>query len=200
MPLMMKCARNFTLRSTSGHILHFQADEPRLVPDACVDEALSVNIIPVEGNAPESDGPAPKTLRINAMSRELREALLLHSIDELYREGNAKDFDGGARPKTNAISERAGLDVTATERSKLWDKYRDLKANNTELPRPRNFNLVVDAQRLNTSRDLIAYGETLGLDPATLKGHTLKEIKSMVITAAIEHREIKFTEATLDEA
>ena len=95
----MKCARNYTLRSLSGHILYFEADTPRIVPDACVDEALAVNIIPCEGYGPETQETAPKTLRLTAMSAELREALLLHAIDELYREGNPMDFDGGARPK-----------------------------------------------------------------------------------------------------
>lgn len=196
---MMKCARNFTLRSLSGHILHFKADTPRQVPDSCIDEALSVNIIPCDGFAPEADEKAPKTVRVHAMSADLREAVLLHAIDELYREGSPKDFDGGARPKAHSISDRAGLDISATERSKLWDKYRDLKGANVDLPRPRNFDLVVDAQRMNTKTDLLSYAKELGLDAGPLAGNTLKEIKAAVITAAMRFESPKVENSVMDE-
>lgn len=201
MPIYMKCARNFTLRSLSGHIIHFKADTPCPVPDSCVDEALAVNIIPCDGGyAPEGVEVLPKTLRITAMSGELREALLLHAIDEIYREASPKDFDGGARPKTHAISERAGVEITAIERTKLWDKYRDLKGSNSDLPRPRNFDMVVDVQRITSKTELLSFGETLGMDTALLKGSTLKEVKSAVIAAAVQYKPLVFTDSKLDEA
>lgn len=187
MPTFMKCARNFTLRSLSGHVITFKADEPTLVPDPCIDEALAVNIIPCEGKyAPEKGESSPRTMRVAAMPAELREALLLHAIDELYREGETKDFDGGGKPKAYSISGRAGLDISATERTKLWDKYRDLKADNADLPRPRNFELVADAQRMSSKADLVAYGADLGVPAEDMRGCTLREIKGMVIQAAIK--------------
>lgn len=199
MPTYMKCARNYTLRSISGHILHFEADKPTLVPDAMIDEALAVNIIPADGGyAPSTEESAPKTMRSVAMSVELREALLLNAIDEIYREANVQDFDGGQRPKATAITERSGLDITATERSKLWDKYRDLKATNLDLPRPKNFELVADVQRLTSKRDLLAAATDFGVPETVYKGASIKELKSAVLAAAINHDGKLVT--TLDEA
>ena len=198
MPIYMKCARNYTLRSLAGHIVDFQADVPRLVPDVCVDEALAVNIIPCNGeNAPEAEEAAPKVMRAVAMSPELREALLLNAIHDIYREANVADFDGGQRPKAQAITERSGLEITAAERSKLWDKYRDLKATNTELPRPKNFELVADAQRLTSKRDLLLAAADLGVPETVTKGASIKEIKAAVLAAAIRHDGVV---STLDEA
>lgn len=190
MPTYMKCARNYTLRSLTSHIIHFKKDEPTLVPDICVEEALAVNIIPCEGHAPEAaEAPAPKVLyKVNSLSAELRQALLLHAIDEIYREANPKDFDAGARPKANAISERAGVDISATERTKLWDKYRDIKAENGDLPRPKNFEMVVDAMRLNQKGALLAFGKDLGMDISSLAGDTLKEVKMAVVSAALAYQ------------
>lgn len=188
MSTYMKCARNYTLRSLTGHMLHFRADEPVLVPDALIEEALAVNIIPCNGYAPEAEEAAPKLLRSAELSTEMREALLLHAIDEIYREANVQDFDGGQRPKAHAITERSGVEITATERTKLWDKYRDLKASNDELPRPRNFEFVADVQRLTTKRELLMAAADFGVPEEVTRGATLKEIKSAVLNAAIRHQ------------
>lgn len=125
-------------------------------------------------------------MRVAAMPAELREALLLHAIDELYREGETKDFDGGGKPKAYSIAGRAGLEITAKERTKLWDKYRDLKSENADLPRPRNFELVADAQRMISKSELVAYGTDLGVPAEDMRGCTLREIKGMVIQAAVK--------------
>src|SRR5690606_17301070 len=161
--------------SDLGHILYFEADVPRPVPDCCVEEALAVNIIPCDGGfAPEAEETAPRVMRSAVMSPELREAPLLNAIDELYREAEVENFDAGQRPKTNAIIERSGLELTASERTKLWDKYRDLKAENADLPRPKNFELVADVQRLTTKRDLLMAAADLGVPEKLVKGATLK--------------------------
>lgn len=188
MATYMKCARNYTLRSLTGHILTFKANTPRAVPDICVEEALAVNIIPCDGYGPEAPDDAPKVLHTPSMSIEMREALLLHAIDEIYRDADSKDFDGGGKPKAAAISDKAGVPIGANERNRLWDKYRDIRGSNSDLPRPRNFELIADAQRLVTKKDLMAFAQNADVDTKPLEGMTTKEIKAHVINTILTQK------------
>lgn len=198
MPQMI-CQRDYTLRTLTGHVIHFKAGQPKEVPYECVDAALAVNIIPAAGgfaDRPEEKHVGPS--RIASMSPEMREAIFLHTIHELVRDGDSVCFDGGGKPKITAIRDRCGLELTATERSKLWDKYRDIIASNSELPKPKNVDLVLEVQACNTHKLLVEYYELFGGDKDEIKGWTLKEIKAAVVVAAMKYTPSVET-ATLDE-
>lgn len=187
MPQMI-CQRDFTLRTTSGHTIHFKAGEPKNVPQECVDAALAVNIIPAAGGFAERPeekhvGPA----RIATMSVEMRDAIILHTIHELVRNGESATFDAGGKPKPAAIKDVSGLDVSATERSKLWDKYRDLIGSNSDLPTPKNLDLVIEVQGCNNQKQLIEYLELFGQSADSVRGYTLKELKGAAVVAAMKY-------------
>lgn len=187
MPNMI-CQRNFTLRTTTGHMLKFEAGKSKYVPPECVDAALAVNIIMEEGGfKPRSEVDVVGPVRVAAMSSELREALLLHSIDELVRDGETTHFDAGSRPKTESIKNHANLNLNATERNRLWDKYRDIKGSNSDLPRPRNFDLVLEVQQSATHKQLMDQATNFGIKADDVRGFTLRELKACVVQAAIKH-------------
>ena len=195
MPQMV-CQRDYTLRTTTGHVIAFKANTPRNVPNECVEAAMAVNIIPVSGGFAERKpdehvGPT----RIAAMSAEMREAILLHTIHELVRDADVACFDAGGKPKVHAIRQRCGLDVDTAERSRLWDKYRDIKASNSDLPAPRNVDLVLEVQACNTHKTLIEYLEMFGHEASEFRGWTLKEIKGAAVTAAINYKEPAYATA-----
>lgn len=186
---MMTCIRDYTLRTTTGHVIGFKAGEPTYVPYDCVDAALAVNIIPAQGGyAERKDEKIMGPARIAAMSPEMREAILLHTIDELVREGETSAFDGGGKPKAGALKERSGFEVTATERTKLYDMYRDLKASSSDLPKPDNLDAVMNVQACHDKSGLLSYLQAFGGDPKSVEGWTLKEIKSAAIVAALKRK------------
>ncbi len=190
MPNMI-CQRNFTLRTTLGHVIQFEAGKPKYVPPECVDSALAVNIIMESGGfASRSEASVVGPVRVAAMSHELREALLLHAIDEIVRDNETNSFDAGSKPKASVIKERANLEINATERTRLWDKYRDLKSNNADLPKPRNFDLVLDAQQSSTSKQLLEMGSLFGISADQVRGFTLRELKGAVVQAAINYNPV----------
>lgn len=198
MPLMI-CQRDYTLRTVSGHVIRFEAGKPKDVPFEVVDAALAVNIIPASGgHAERLEEAHVGPTRIAAMSVEMREAILLHTIHELVRDGEVASFDAGGKPKTAVVRDRCGLELTATERSKLWDKYRDLMASNSDLPAPKNVDLVLEVQATNSHKQLVEYLELFGISPDSVKGWTLKEIKGAAVVAAMKYDATPAT-AVLDD-
>ncbi len=195
MPQNMVCQRDFVLRTKLGHVIRFEANKPTIVPDEAVDAALAVNIIPVEGgfvkrqNGDRTIGP----IRMASMSPEMREAVLLHTIDELVRDNEASAFDAGGKPKVNIIRDRCGLEITATERSRLWDKYRELIANNVGLPSPRNVRLVMEVQAATAHASIMEYLKLFGVNADEVRGYTLKELKARAVREAIAFNDIADT-------
>lgn len=186
MPHMI-CQRNYTLRTTLGHTIAFEAGKPTFVPPVCVDAALAVNIIPATGPGfvDKTDEPVTGFARTVQMSPELREAILLHSIHELVRDAETADFDGGGKPKIASIKDRSGLELNSNDRAVLWDKYRDIIGSNSDLPNPKNLELVLEVQKCTTQKQVAEYLELLGMPK--MKGESLKTMKAAAVQAAIAY-------------
>lgn len=186
MPLSMIAPRNYTLRTKSGHVIRFEANQPKLVPDAIVAEALAVNILPVENSDVQiADNSAQGVQRVS-ISGQLRTALLLRAIADIVRENDSANFDGGGRPKVHIISARSGVDATARERSEMWDKYRELLANGEDLPTHKALDTVLAVQSLNTPSDMKEYAQLLEVPEERLVGLSLREQKQVLLAAAIK--------------
>lgn len=203
MPLMIS-PRNYTLRTTSGHVIRFKADEPTYVPDYIADQALAVNILPVDGKALADYDTDVGIARNDGMNPVLREALVLYAIADLLKENDSAHFDGGGRPKAASITERSGVQISATERNTFWDKYRDIVNSGQELPKPPNLDLVFEAQQLNTKKDLTAFLHDIGVAESVFKGMNIRELKQLATRAAANYNPravgAAASESTLDEA
>lgn len=185
MPIAMIAPRNYTLRTKSGHVIKFDANVAKLIPDSIVAEALAVNILPVENSdLVNDDVDGARAVQKVTIGGTLRQALVLHAIDDLVRENDSTNFDGGGRPKTTVINARCGLDLSAKERSDGWDKYREIKANAEDLPNHPALDTVLAVQALNTPRDMKEYAVLLDVPETKLAGLSLREQKQLLLAAA----------------
>lgn len=185
MPVLMTCARHYTLRTKAGHCIHFNPDEPKMVPDTVVSEALAVNILPVDGQdtqTQDTSGTVPQKVVVSGL---LRDALALHCIDDIVKMNDVEQFDGGGRPKVIAINNATGLNLTANERNTYWDRYRTLKSDSEELPNHKALATVLEIQSINTPKGVKEYAEALGVPRDNILGHPIAVQKQVLLRAAV---------------
>lgn len=186
MPVAMIAPRNYTLRTKSGHVIRFEANQPKLVPDDIVSEALAVNILPAQNSDVQMPDEGAQGVQRVVINGQLRTALVLRAIADIVRENDSVNFDGGGRPKVHVIAARSGVDVTSRERSDMWDKYRELLANGEDLPVHKALDTVLAVQSLNTPSDMKEYAQLLEVPEAKLAGLSLREQKLLLLAAAIK--------------
>ncbi len=186
--LLMVSPRDFMLNTTLGHSLSFKKGEPTPVPHSIVDEALKLNILPFEGGTgKEFDDPNASASANTSITGQLRRALLFHAIAEIVKRGDSEDFSGGGRPSAKAVSDRAGVRISATELNKYWDEYRDLVAQNADLPTHPNLTLVVDIMGAASKPALFEYADLLGVSRESLSGLTLVACRDRLVAAAARY-------------
>lgn len=183
MTTKMVCPRDFTLRSTSGHVIAFKANEPTDVPDVLYAEALSFNIIPASGKANVQDSPATASSTV-AMG-PLRDALIYNAIHTLVERNSSEDFDGGGVPKVAAIAELSGVKLGAPERTKYWGTYRELVGSNEALPTHPNMVMVQDLQGLTSRDQLEAFAKDHDLTLSAAKGRSNRELKDLLMAQVV---------------
>lgn len=121
-----KLNRNFTLRSTLGHIINFEADKETHVPPALVKEALSIGAEEVGGKTKVLDDETPENV---IPSGDERNELIFKAMAALIEKNEREDFTGSGAPQVTAIEKIVGFDIDAKERDKLWVEYREKVAN-----------------------------------------------------------------------
>lgn len=187
--IQMVCPRHYTLRSKTGHVLRFEPNVPRPVPEDVVQEAMALNILPVDRNdVPDpvlADGLRQKGVVQVQVSALVRDALVYRVLDLIATENDVVNFDGGGRPKTSIIADRVGLALTAAERNTYWDKYRQIKASGEDLPKHKCVDAILEVQYLSTPKQLIEYGALYNVPLTSLEGRTLKEQKTMIVGAIL---------------
>lgn len=185
MPMMI-CPRKYLLRTTSGHLIRFEPDVPKFVPDVVYNEALAVNILPVEGAIESQDSAADmRPIRVEIVGL-LRDAMILKAIEDLVTRNDQKDFDGGGRPKIPSINDLTGLALNAKERETFWEKFKELRANGEALPTHKHQATVQDIQYIRSPKEVAEYAEILGIDEKLYKGRPLKDQKLVLIGAAMK--------------
>lgn len=186
--LLMVSPRDFLLNTTLGHSIEFKKNVPTPVPHSIVDEALKVNILPCEGGTgKEFEDPNAAASANTSISGQLRRAILFHAIAEIVKRNDPDDFSGGGRPNAKAVSDRAGVRITATELNKYWDEYRDLVAANADLPTHPNLTLVVDIMGASSKPALFEYADLLGVSKESLGGLTLAACRDRLVAAAARY-------------
>ena len=196
MTVMMVCPRDFTLRSTLGYTIAFKANEPTPVPDAMYQEALSKNILPAKVPAGEE---AAHDMAHAEITGTLRDALIFDAIETLVKRNNVEDF-GGAGPKAAALTRETGIQLSAKETSNYYTRYKQIKAENTELPSHPNVELVRELQGLSTRKQLEAFAVDIGVAIPATKGKALSEVKSTLLYAIVNQNQAPLTQASTDDA
>lgn len=186
MPVLMQCARNYTLRTRSGFTIRFPANTPVQVPDPVVSEAMAVNILPVDPDSYKR-GPSDVYQAKVPINGALKDALALNAIYALVTENEAVNFDGGGKPKVGALNQITGLSLSADERNEYWDKYRQLKSEGQDLPTHPALNMVLEVQNVNTPREAREYAQQLKILDEDFSAQPLRVQKQMLLNAAVTH-------------
>lgn len=180
MTVYMTCPRDYTLRTTLGHTIKFEANKPTPVPDSAYQEALSKNILPV--TVPFGDSPA-HDFASGRITGPLRDTLVFDGIRALTTRNNSEDFTGGGMPKAQALTRETGVDVSASEVGKYWDRYKQIIAENDDFPQHPNAEMVRELNGMATRKQLEQMALDLDVDLRPLKGKSLSELKSFLLQA-----------------
>lgn len=186
----MVCPRDFTLRTTLGHTIAFEANVPTSVPDSAYQEALSRNILPV--SIPVGESPA-HDFASGRVTGTLRDTLVFEGIRTLVSRNNSEDFTGGGLPKAIALTRETGVDVSANETSKYWARYKQIIAENDDFPQHPNAEMVRELNAMSTRKDLEQLAIDIELDIRPLKGKALSEVKAHLLQAITAMKQAPIT-------
>lgn len=112
--------RNYTHRSTHGHVVNFVKGEPVYIPPILVREVTAFGAEPVDGpraDLLEPESPPPETVP----SGDDRTVLLNAAFDTIQARNQRGDFGANGRPSTKVLKELLGFEVTAAERDAVWE-------------------------------------------------------------------------------
>lgn len=186
MSIYMKCPRDYTLRTTLGHIIFFEANKATPVPESAYQEALAKNILPTE----VPDGEKPNfDMAGGRVTGPLKDALVFEAIQALVKRNNSEDFTGGGMPKAIALTRESGVDVSAQETSKYWDRYKQITAENSEFPTHPNVELVRELNGSSTRKQMEQLAADLAIDIRPLKGKSLAQVKAFLLAAIVNNKQ-----------
>lgn len=120
----MKMPRDFMLRSTTGHMVKFEANVVRDVPPACIEEAITVGAVFADGSAfiPREERPKGEEPKYG-FERE----------EDIYRVcmaiSNPDSFTASGIPKLDVVCKELGYGVDRKEINKVWRKIQEARAN-----------------------------------------------------------------------
>lgn len=181
----MVSPRNYTLRTTKGHTIAFKANEPTPVPYNCQADALAVNILFADGKHQETSTASDGRPAQVEIAGELREVILMKAIDEMMSANTHEEWTAGGRPKVAALSERTGLKVDSAETNAVFEKYRDLKAAQMDLPQHARADYVIEVQALNTPKQIKEYAEILEIPAAEIAGLSVHDAKQVLLAYVV---------------
>ena len=120
--------RNYTVRSTLGHMITFRKGEPIPVPVIMVRSCGEYGARRVDGDdvfAPPPERPRQK----QAVDPSERLADVRGAIERIVERNNSHDFTSGGTPKTTAVTEEIGYKADFTEVKKAWQQFNEDKMN-----------------------------------------------------------------------
>jgi hypothetical protein len=122
--------RNFTVRSTLGHMITFEKGVPMPVPELMVRACGEHGATRVDGDdvfAPPPEAPRQK----QAVDPGERLADVRAAIERIIERNDVNDFTAGNSPKTPAVSKEVGYKVDYTEVTRAWQQLNEEKVNDT---------------------------------------------------------------------
>lgn len=120
--------RNYTLRSTKGHMINFAKGEPTYVPPIMVPEVIALGAESVDGPVDAVDVLGDEIVIAPELPPDEREAILLKAYPAMVTANKRYDFTGQGIPNLKALSAIVGFVVDKRELDATWQKYLDAKA------------------------------------------------------------------------
>lgn len=172
--------RNFRLATTRGHVVHFKAKEPKLVPDEIAAEAMAAGCVPTrEADAPFIDDLTRAKVEFQG---DIRRSVLLLALDTIAKANNAKHFNGAGVPKANILSDRLGFDVTPTEVNAAWQEYNAAKSQGVDLPLHPEAANVVAVLGAEDRETLAALAVQFDVPKDKLEGLSTRDARKLLLT------------------
>lgn len=119
----MMSLRTFTLRSTSGHCVHFEKQKPKEVPGHLVKECMAQGCAPVDDLDLPDDDEVTKVEKTIPQGLD-REELIQAALENIIRENDRDDFTSAGQPNIKRLEKRLGFDVSKQEIIPMWDELR----------------------------------------------------------------------------
>jgi hypothetical protein len=117
--------RNFSLRSLTGHTVHFVAGVPTYVPPPVRRECMAHGIMPADGSIDESVKVSEnKITKPFQVTGGLRRSVIYKAIESLVETNSPESFDGGSRPKTEPLARLTGFPVQKKETIELFELFQ----------------------------------------------------------------------------
>lgn len=174
---------NVTVRSKSGHVIRFERNVPRDVPQALRREVMAIGIVPAESSPDLVENIENEVNRVVPLPEALRNALVFHALNVIREENDTSKFDAAGRPKVDAVNAlfHGFLSINATTRNAAWDELRALIAEGEEAPSHKDLETFLALAEI-TSRDEIAdYGKMLGVEESALEALSVRDARRLLI-------------------
>lgn len=110
--------RNITLSTTKGHTVFFGRNVKTLCPNAVLEDAMAVGIIPCDqGDLPSDDhnGILPVEITGSARINQIRDC-----VEALIKRNGRNDFTASGLPNLLVVNRTLGYDIDITELGKVW--------------------------------------------------------------------------------
>lgn len=112
--------RNYTMRTTLGHIIDFKKGDVTYVPPACVKDAVAIGAVCPDGGVDVLD---PEEVAIVPLSAEERQEKIVAAFKVLEERAQRADFTAAGAPTKNALVKILDFDTEKKEYEPLWVAY-----------------------------------------------------------------------------
>lgn len=121
--------RNYTVRSTLGHMITFKKDVPMNIPAVMVRSCAEIGAKRVDGE---------EALVIEADEEQVVQPIdpgqrledVRAAIEVIVERNDVDDFTAGGTPKTPAVTKEVGYKVDHTEVTRAWKQRNEELASN----------------------------------------------------------------------
>lgn len=166
--------------STSGHIVLFQANVPRMVPASLVQECMA------KGCAPVNLAAAPRLEDVSRAKVEfqgdIRRTMLFLAVKSLAEENDSKKFDAGGYPKTAVVSGMLGFEINRQELVSVYQQYSSAKAENLHVPLHPSAERALAVISAESKDELLDLAGEIGVDNFDkLKGMQVRDLRKTLL-------------------
>jgi hypothetical protein len=128
-PVLMRLNRNYTLRSTLGHMLTFKKDVPMPIPPIMIRACAEIGAERVDGKDAFEVKEVVKVVQPVDPGSRLDDVRA--GLDKIAERNDSREFTAAGMPKVAVVSEVVGYKVDRTEVTKAWqDRAEELAENN----------------------------------------------------------------------
>jgi len=113
--------RNYLLRTTKGHAIKFEKGKPVHVPPICVNDAVAIGAIAVDGDVDVLGEEEEVVIPPTAAERK---AKVFEAFRTMAGREIREDFTASGVPNAKRLPALMGFEITSKERDAYWLEFR----------------------------------------------------------------------------